>query len=190
MRTLTCTSLLLCAVVALTPAAVSAQANVTTRPAVMAALLRDLESVEQKLMGLGDAIPEAAYGWRPAEGVRSISEVLMHVAADNWFLPTPAGIEAPEATGIRTGDYPSVQAYENRTVTKAEALQALRESFAHLRRAMEAVDDASLARQVDLFGTQMTAQDLWLVTSLHLHEHLGQMIAYARSNDIVPPWSR
>ncbi|MGH7447538.1 MAG: DinB family protein [Longimicrobiales bacterium] len=159
-------------------------------PAVVDALLRDIAQLEEKLLGLADAIPERSYGWRPGEGVRSVSEVMIHVAADNWFLPTIAGVAAPEATGIKGGDYPSVQAYEARSMSKAEALQALRDSFAHLRAAMEATDDAFLARTLNIFGMEMTGLDLWVMTATHLHEHLGQSIAYARSNGIVPPWSR
>jgi uncharacterized damage-inducible protein DinB len=172
------------------PAPILAQDAPASRPALMTTLLRDVQAVEEKMMGLADAIPESAYGWRPSEGVRSVGEVWMHVAADNYFLPTPLGIAAPEASGIKAGDYPSVQAFENRTATKAEAVQAMRESFVHLRQAMERTDDAALARQVSLFGMDMNGQDLWLMTVMHLHEHLGQAIAYARSNNIVPPWSR
>jgi uncharacterized damage-inducible protein DinB len=177
--------------VVIAPAAAHSQETPdATRPAAMSALLRDVASVEEKLLALGDAIPEDKYGWRPADGVRSVGEVMMHVAADNWFLPTAAGVAAPDATGILAGDYPSVQAYEARTMSKAEAVQTLRESFAHLRAAMEQADDAFLAQKVTLFGSEMTGVDLWVATTTHLHEHLGQMIAYARSNDIVPPWSR
>ena len=115
---------------------------------------------------------------------------MIHVAADNWFLPAAVGVAAPEATGIKANDYPSVQAYEARSMSKAEALSAVRESFAHLRTAMEAADDAQLARTLNLFGSEMTGVDLWVVTTTHLHEHLGQLIAYARSNGVVPPWSQ
>ena len=31
---------------------------------------------------------------------------------------------------------------------------------------------------------------MWIGATTHLHEHLGQLIAYARSNGVVPPWSR
>lgn len=160
------------------------------RPAAMSALLRDIAGVEEKLLSLAEAIPEDSYGWRPGDGVRSVGEVLIHVAADNWFLPAAVGVAAPEATGIKANDYPSVQAYEARSMSKAEALSAVRESFAHLRTAMEAADDAQLARTLNLFGSEMTGVDLWVVTTTHLHEHLGQLIAYARSNGVVPPWSQ
>src|SRR5690606_42084896 len=63
-------------------------------------------------------------------------------------------------------------------------------SFVHLRAAMEGTDEAFLGRTVDLFGNQMSGLDLWVMTTTHLHEHLGQSIAYARSNGVVPPWSQ
>jgi uncharacterized damage-inducible protein DinB len=159
-------------------------------PAVTQALVGDIARVEEKLIGLAEAIPDDKYGWRPGAGVRSVGEVVMHVAADNYFLPQYADVAAPEGTGIKSGDYPSVQAFEGRQATKAEAVQAMRDSFAHLRKAMEGTDQAFLEKQVDVFGMKMTGLDLWVMTTTHLHEHLGQMIAYARSNEIVPPWSR
>lgn len=186
---------LIASAVALAPASLRAQAEPaaaarSATPVVVQALLRDLAQAERKLVGLAEAIPEESYGWHPAEGVRSVGEVLMHVAADNYFLPTVADVAAPEATGIAAGDYASVQAYERRPASKAEALAAVRESFAHLRAAMERTDEALLTRQLTIFGSEMSGTELWILTATHLHEHLGQLIAYARANDVVPPWSR
>lgn len=182
------------AALATAPHAVQAQSSngnaSTSPPAATAALLRDIAGLEQKLVALAEAMPEASYDWRPGQGVRSVGEVVMHVAADNYFLPVFAGVDAPAATGIKPGDYPSVQAYEQRKATKAEAIQALRDSFVHLRAAMEGTDEAFLGRTADLFGNQMSGLDLWVMTATHLHEHLGQSIAYARSNGVVPPWSQ
>lgn len=178
----------------LTPMVGAAQAQpapaTSSSPAVTQALLNDIGRLEEKLIGLADAIPEDKYGWRPGDGVRSIGEVAMHVAADNYFLPVFAGVGAPAATGIKAGDYPSVQAYEQRKATKAESIKAMRESFAHLKQSMSGTDQAFLEKKLDVFGMQMNGMDLWVMTATHLHEHLGQMIAYARSNGVVPPWSR
>ena len=168
----------------------SEAASASAAPAVIEVLMRDIATLEGKLLGLAEAIPEDKYDWRPAEGVRSVREVMMHVAADNYFLPTFAGMAAPAETGIKSGDYPSVQAYEKRSASKAVALQALRESFAHLRSAMELADEAVLKQSFDVFGTKMSGLDLSVMTTTHLHEHLGQAIAYARSNGVVPPWSQ
>lgn len=184
------TSMMVVTLAALVGTSAVANAQAAGRPAVMEALMRDLAGVEEKLIGLAEAMPESAYGWRPAEGVRSVSEVLMHVAADNYFLPTAADVAAPAATGIKPNDYPSVQAFEGRAATKAEAIAATRASFAHLRSAMQKADAPFMAKQLSLFGMDMSGMDLWVMTTTHLHEHLGQMIAYARANGVVPPWSR
>ncbi len=148
----------------------------------------DLAQVESKLMGLADAIPEDAYDWRPADGVRSVRETLLHVAADNYFIPMFMGAEAPASTGIT--DYPSTKAFEEQALSKAQVKVELQASFDHLRAIIADGDPMSLGEAVDLFGMDATTQSAWILTATHLHEHLGQMIAYARTNDVVPPWSR
>jgi len=159
-------------------------------PAVTEALLRDIGQVKGKLDQLSDAIPADKYDWRPGEGVRSVEEVLRHLAAENYFLPTIAGVAAPAATGIKNGDYASVQAYEGKKLGKADAIKDLDDSFAFLRAAMSGTDQAFLDRSMQVFGSQMTGLQLWVMATTHLHEHLGQLIAYARTNNVVPPWSR
>jgi uncharacterized damage-inducible protein DinB len=157
--------------------------------AQQADMLRSIESAEEKLVALANAMPAAAWAWRPGEGVRSTGEVMQHVAADNWFLPTGAGIAAPEASGIKPNDYPSVRSYEQRTMTREQIMDEVSRSFAHLRRAVEQTGGEP-DRAVELFGNPTTVGGLWLLTTTHLHEHLGQLIAYARTNGVVPPWSR
>lgn len=162
----------------------------TTPPTEVRGMIAAVERAESKLVALAEAMPESTYDWRPGEGVRSVREVMLHVAAENYFLPAFAGVAPPEASGIKSGDFPSVQAYEARKASRAETVQALRESFAHFRQAMQATNEAFLAQEMELFGTKMTGLDFWLATTTHLHEHLGQAIAYARTNQVTPPWSR
>lgn len=158
--------------------------------AIMEALLADIEQAESKLIALAEAMPASSWNWRPAEGVRSVGEVILHIAADNYFIPAFTGVAAPAETGIVVTSYPSVQAFESRELGKAEAIAEMRVSFEHLKRVMRGVDEAGLGATLDVFGTQMTGLRLWVLTATHLHEHLGQNIAYARSNGVVPPWSR
>lgn len=163
----------------------------TSKPGpVMAAVITDAGQAEKKLIALAEAFPAEAFGWRPSEGVRSASEVVMHLATDNYFIPTYAGVAPPEESGIKAGDFQSAQAFERRTVTKEEAVAALRTSFEHLNQAMAAASDESLAEPTKLFGQETTKAGVWVLAVTHLHEHLGQLIAYARSNEVVPPWSR
>lgn len=160
----------------------------TKEASLYAGLGETVEVAEGKLTALLEAFPDDALAWRPMDGVRSVEDVFLHVTADNYFLPVLMGIEAPEATGI-TGAYATVQAFEGRSLGR-EALEGeLRASFAHLRDAMERTA-GDLDREVSLGRTTMTLGALWVQTVTHLHEHLGQAIAYARANGVVPPWSR
>ena len=145
----------------------------------------DLAQAESKLLGLADAIPEDAYDWRPGEGVRSVRETLLHVAADNYFIPMALGVDAPASTGI--SGYMSTKAFEEQGLSKADVKTELQASFDHLRTILKGSDPMSLGEAVNLFGMDATTQSAWILTATHLHEHLGQMIAYARSNDVVPP---
>ena len=186
----------LCAAVALA-APVSAQQHAHADNAdhhsmvapIVTALSGDIEQVEQKLIALAEAIPEESWGWRPGEGVRSIGEVFMHVAADNYFIPVLAGAPAPAETGV-TREYQTAVAYESRSMNKAQTIAAMRASFAHVRGIVGALDHEDLMASHDFFGNQMSGTQVWVLAATHLHEHLGQLIAYARSNGVTPPWSR
>lgn len=155
----------------------------------MAAMHRDLSDTQKKLVDLANAIPESAYGWRPAPGVRSIGEVFQHIAADNYILPVYMGTPAPGATGITT-DYGTAVAYETRSgLTKAQIVADLEASFAHLHRAVNVNTDANITENINWFGSPASRLQGMTGTVGHLHEHLGQLIAYARSNNVKPPWS-
>jgi hypothetical protein len=82
------------------------------RRTVMTELVESIEAAEQKIVGLAEAIPADKFGWRPADGVRSVGEVVMHVAADNYLLTAIGGTPAPASTGIKADDYSTVQMYE------------------------------------------------------------------------------
>ena len=156
---------------------------------LMADLTKDVTEVEKKIVGLARAIPADAYGWRPGKGVRSASEVLAHVAADNYFLPAAMGIAAPAETGV-TREYKTAEAFEKRTMTRDQVIAEVEKSFAFLKKSMAGVNEAQLGAPLELFGQKTTARSMWVSTATHLHEHLGQLIAYARSNNITPPWSK
>jgi len=169
----------------------TAGASSTSVPASLTAdLLTDVGQVEKKFMGLARAIPADKYNWRPAQGVRSIGEVLLHVAADNYLMPAALGHAADPATGIKGDDYKTAQAYERRQLDRDATIAELEKSFAHLRKTLSATPAARLGQPVSMFGQTFTVQQTWIMATTHLHEHLGQFIAYARSNGIAPPWSQ
>jgi len=150
---------------------------------VQSELLSDLANLRDKYMGLAEAMPESDYGWRPGEGVRSVSEVYMHVAAANIGLVArvmgtdpPAGVE-----GWYGGDPESI-------TDKPTVVAALAASFDYIGEALEATADDGWGEGVDLFGAT-SVRGAMIFTLAHCHEHLGQSIAYARINGVVPPWS-
>jgi uncharacterized damage-inducible protein DinB len=140
------------------------------------------KDAESKLEQLSAAMPEAKYGWRPGQGVRSVGEVYMHVAASNLGIPAMCGIPAP--SGFTTAD-----AYEKSLTKKADIEKALKDSFAHMEQAWTSLSEADLEKPVDLFGIKTTVRGGFLLVLSHCHEHLGQSIAYARMNGVVPPWT-
>jgi uncharacterized damage-inducible protein DinB len=161
-----------------------------TRQGVMGDLVKDITEVETKIVGLAKAMPDAAYQWRPTKGVRSTSETLLHVAADNYFLPAAMGHNPPAETGINGKDYKTTVAFEQKKLTRDQIIAEVEKSFAFLKTSMNNTPDAKLDGPLDVFGQKMTTRGLWITTATHLHEHLGQLIAYARSNNVTPPWSK
>lgn len=157
--------------------------------AVLTDLMTDVTQVEKKMLDLAKALPADKYDWRPAEGVRSIGEVLLHVSADNYLLPAMLGIPADASTGIKADDYKTAVAFENRKMSRDAIIAELEKSFAHLKKSLSGTSDTKLGDKVSMFGQTFTVQQTWILTTTHVHEHLGQMIAYARSNGVKPPWS-
>jgi hypothetical protein len=170
--------------------ALAVPAHAQTREGVMGDLLKDITEVETKVVGLAKAMPEGTYSWRPSEGVRSTGEVLAHIAADNYFLPAAMGIAAPGETGINGKDFKTAAAFEKRSMTRDQVIAELSKSFAFLKTSMAAVTDTQLNAPIELFGQKTTNRSMWITTATHLHEHLGQLIAYARSNKVTPPWTK
>jgi uncharacterized damage-inducible protein DinB len=143
-----------------------------------AEFLANLDEVQEKILDLAESTPAEKYPWRPANDVRSISEVYMHIAGANYFLATFLGVPAPKFNGD----------LEKTVTRKADVLIELRKSFDHLRNAAAKTDD--LEKQVKMFGNTTTHRGVLVTVLSHLHEHLGQSIAYARMNGVTPPWSR
>jgi uncharacterized damage-inducible protein DinB len=140
-----------------------------------------IHDARDKLIELAGAMPEEKYGWRPAEGVRTTAEVFMHVAGANFGLPFFTGVKPPEGFDFRT--------FEGSATAKADVTKKLTESFAYVDQVYAAVTDADMDRPVELFGTKTTVRGTYMLILAHCHEHLGQAIAYARSNGVVPPWT-
>lgn len=178
--------------------------NLTTRSAIVAALLAatsvgvrvaaadeptgiradilgQIREAETKLVELAEATPAAKYGYRPGKGVRSTGEVFLHVAQGNFMLPKLAGTEPPAGMDLMTLD--------KMPATKEKTVALLKQSFEHARQALTNTADVDLEKTADFYGQQKTFRGLYLTMAVHTHEHLGQSIAYARMNGVVPPWT-
>jgi uncharacterized damage-inducible protein DinB len=142
----------------------------------------EVDSVGGKLVALAEAMPADKYGWRPAPGVRSVGEVFVHVVAGDSTLPSFLGMKRMDG----------VTRESEKTVTdKTQIVELLKKAVANARAAGAAVSDADLDRKVKTFGDQeMTERQVLLRILVHMHEHLGQEIAYARMNGVTPPWSK
>jgi uncharacterized damage-inducible protein DinB len=142
--------------------------------------LAGVDELEEKIDDLAAATPADRYGWRPAPGVRSIGEVYMHIAGGNYYLATFVGKAMP-------ADVPKDL---EKITDKQKILAELKKSFEHARKAVTQTKDADFEKKVKLYGTATTYRGVYVTMLNHMHEHLGQSIAYARMNGIAPPWSR
>jgi len=153
--------------------------------ALKAAFIADLGQMHDKFLGLAQAFPQDKYTWRPMEGVRSVADVLMLAAFEGYsFIPSSFGGK-PADLGSRE------EAAKLRTLTdKAQVIEQLNKGFAHAKKELEALDPATLTGKRKVMGQDRGAAEIALFVGGDLHEHLGQLIAYARTNHIVPPWSK
>jgi uncharacterized damage-inducible protein DinB len=144
-------------------------------------LIGNLSYTEGEVESLEQAMPQEKFTWRPMDGVRSVSEVYMHIAGSNYFLLSFVGAKVPEGMTEDMG----------KTVTdKDEVLKALKDSYAFTKDFISKMKVSDLDKEVEFFGNKTTYRGMLYVLLGHNHEHLGQSIAYARMNQVVPPWSK
>ena len=141
--------------------------------------------VSRQLIALAQATPPEKFGWRPAPGVRSTSEVYMHIALSNLYLLSVTGPQMPAE--MRTPDAANL---EKKVTAKAEVIQWLGRSLDAVKTAHAQVKPDDLTRKVKIAGRDATVDGMYLRIIVHANEHMGQLIAYARMNGIAPPWSK
>ena len=137
--------------------------------------------VSRQLIALAEAIPPEKFTWRPGPGVRSTGEVFMHIAITNFYLLSVTGPKMP-------GDLKSAE-MEKTVTTKAEVVDWLKRSLDAVKIAHAGMKPAGLQRKVKIEGRDATVDGMYLRIIVHANEHMGQLVAYARVNGIVPPWS-
>lgn len=183
------TTALACLMLAAAPHEIAAQSTPNRESAVemRKRFVADLDTMYSKFASLAEAIPAEKYSWRPAEGVRSIGEAFQHVSSE-FYVFTPMAYGAT-VSPVVTRSPEGFQKFEAMS-TKPDVLKHLKESFAYTKQQIMGLDDAAITGTQKLFGQDMTIMHTSLIMSGDLHEHLGQLIAYARMNGVKPPWSK
>lgn len=163
----------------LVPAPGAAQAPHATA----AEIGRQFEASARKLVALAEAMPAETWAWRPAEGVASVAEAYMHIARYNYAYPAES-LGTPAPAGV---DYDRLEGVVN---DKEQGVRILAASMDHVRGVLATMSAERAEAATRLYGRDVPQWAVLLQLVTHMNEHLGQSIAYARMNGVVPPWSR
>jgi len=138
--------------------------------------------VSRQLIALAEATPADKFAWRPAPGVRSTSEVYMHIAMANFYLLSVTGPKMP--SDLTSPDL------EKTVTSKPEVIDWLKRSLEAVKTAHLAVKPTDLQRKVRVNNRDATVDGMYLRIIVHANEHMGQLVAYARMTGVAPPWSK
>ena len=143
--------------------------------------LADLQAVQKKFVDLANAIPADKLTWRPSADSRSFVEVFLHVAGERYGILGLMGTTAPSGFDGKT--------FEKSTTDRARIVDELNKSWEFTQKAINGMSNADFAKLLPKLGPQANAGDVIYILVADAHEHLGQVVAYARVNGIVPPWT-
>ena len=143
--------------------------------------LADLQAVQKKFVDLANAIPADKLTWRPSADSRSFAEVFLHVAGERYGILGLMGTTAPSGFDGKT--------FEKSTTDRARIVDELNKSWEFTQKAINGMSNADFAKLLPKLGPQANAGDVIYILVADAHEHLGQVVAYARVNGIVPPWT-
>lgn len=148
------------------------------QPIFVQEFLGQIDFVKGRLTQLAEAMPEDKYDWTPGEGVRSIGEVYVHVAESNYYM-----------LSLVKGEKPDMSSAESKA-DKKTALEMMEKAFAVVKESTAQFSEEDLNKEIEAFGMKFSVRNFMVTMIAHLHEHLGQSIAYARMNGVTPPWSK
>ena len=172
----------LAALLVLAPAGTTLHAQTAIPAGFRAEFLNSFGESAAKLESLAEAMPADKYAWSPGPGVMPVAQVYGHIARYNYGYPATAmTVPPPPGIGLDTLE---------RMTSKAQLVALLKASNAHVRRLAETMPDRQLAAPTRLYGRDVQQWAVLFQLLTHMNEHLGQSIAYARMNGVVPPWSR
>ena len=170
--------LIQCAMCALAVAPIVPLARAQSQPAeLQAAFAKDAGTLSDKFTGLA-RVMSGKYDWKPAQDVRSVADVFNLIVKENNLLANVLS------------DTPNTKTPTTPITNPKKMQKTLKTSYVNLQKAITGLSDNDLQTTVKLFGRDWTKQDAVMHILEDQHEHLGQSIAYARSNGVVPPWSK
>ena len=143
--------------------------------------LIDLQGVNKKCLDLAQVLPSGKLTWRPSPDSRSFAEVFLHVAGERYGILSMMGATPPE--GFKAGEF------DKSSTDKDRIVEALNQSWDFANKTINGMSNADFAKLVPKLGPQANEGDVVYILVADAHEHLGQLIAYARQNGIVPPWT-
>ncbi|GAB4287621.1 MAG: hypothetical protein Kow0098_04430 [Ignavibacteriaceae bacterium] len=159
-----------------------------SQPVFVQEFLGQLDYIEGRLTQLADAMPQEIYNWRPGSGIRSVGEVYLHCSFANFMWNSLCGGSVPEDVNF-VMDPSKIHEWDTQTTDKTEIIAMMKRSFNVMRETANSMTAEDLEKEVNFFDMKFSLRN-FLITGLnHLHEHLGQSIAYARMNGVTPPWS-
>ena len=143
--------------------------------------LLDLRAVNKKCVDLAEALPTGKLTWRPSPDTRSFAEVFLHVAGERYQILSMMGANPPAGFKARE--------FEKSTTDKDRIVEDLNQSWDFAKKTINSMSNADFAKPLPKLGPQANEGDVVYILVADAHEHLGQLIAYARQNGIVPPWT-
>jgi uncharacterized damage-inducible protein DinB len=143
--------------------------------------LLDLQAVNKKCVALAQALPSDKLTWRPSPDARSFAEVFLHVAGERYGILSMMGATPP--AGFKASEF------EKSTTDKDRIVENLNQSWDFANKAINGMSNADFAKLLPKLGPQANEGDVVYILVADAHEHLGQLVAYARQNGIVPPWT-
>jgi uncharacterized damage-inducible protein DinB len=180
-------TLTLAFIAALSPAPAFAQAPAAstdkTAPSydMKAQALLDLDTQNKKFISLAEALPQEKFTWRPSPDARSFAEVFLHVAGERYQILALGGATIPEGF--------NPEAYEKSTTDKTKIVAELKKTGEFMQATIGSMSNADFAKLLPKLGPEANAGDVVYILVADAHEHMGQLVAYARENNIVPPWT-
>jgi uncharacterized damage-inducible protein DinB len=131
---------------------------------------RNFDELNRKILDMAKDFPADKYSYRPAPGLRSFGEVILHITEGNLYAAKAGRGEKVEWKELDAKEYPG----------KPEIVAALEKSIGDAKATLNATPETQYAKTISP----------WMGIVEHAGEHYGQLVVYYRNNSLVPPETR